>query len=68
MNTSTTTIQSKNHKNPQYSNVILFQQTITCSKSLKSTLEQCIDDTDPNSLSPTSTDHCLLNDVPQKCR
>ena len=65
MNTNTTKIHSKNHKNPQQSNLILLQQTIICSKSTKSTLEQCVDETDPTSLWLTCKGHCFLNNNPK---
>ena len=61
-------IHSKNHKYTQQSNAILLQLTITCSKSTKSMLEQCMDDTDSTFFSSTSTDHCLLNNLHKKCK
>ena len=53
----------KKHKNPQQANAILLQLTSTCSNSIKTTLQQGVDYTDPTSLSPTFilSDHCLLN-------
>ena len=57
-------------KSPQnFSNLIQhFFNKKSLVPSLKSTLEQCVDDTVPLSLSPKTTDHCLLGDVPQKCQ
>ena len=46
--------QVKHHKKSWWSHTILLQQTGTCSKSAKSTLEKCVDDTVPTSLSLTS--------------